>query len=59
MRLFGLVLLILLATIGLGFGAGVPVTPSYKKEETIEVSIELLDSDSDQPKLSPCEAQLK
>ncbi|MDQ0641390.1 hypothetical protein QF042_004955 [Pedobacter sp. W3I1] len=43
MRLTGLVLLILLASVGLG--GGVPIPPSNKRENYIEIKIELPETD--------------
>ncbi|MEO5911249.1 MAG: hypothetical protein ABIP95_10200 [Pelobium sp.] len=47
LRLLGLVVLIVLACLGIGIGGGVPVPPSNKKENTIEINVELLDADQD------------
>jgi hypothetical protein len=52
LRLLGLVLLIVLASFGVGFGGGVPIPPSRKKEDTIEIKVELVESKEDETKLS-------
>ncbi|MCU4175800.1 hypothetical protein [Carboxylicivirga sp. N1Y90] len=44
LRVVALVLLILLATLGIGISGGIPVSSSGKKEDTIEVKSELLDN---------------
>jgi hypothetical protein len=51
LRLSGLVLLIVLAGVGIGFGGGVPIPTSNKREDTIEINIELVESNEDQTKL--------
>ncbi|MGK7392485.1 MAG: hypothetical protein ACNS60_19175 [Candidatus Cyclobacteriaceae bacterium M2_1C_046] len=57
LRLLGLVLLIVLASIGVGFGAGVPIPASNKKEDTIEVTVELVESNEDKTKLTQFDSQ--
>lgn len=52
LKLVGLVLLLVLASVGIGIGGGVPVPPSNKKEDLLEINIELLESDEDKTKLS-------
>lgn len=51
LRLLGLVLLIVLASVGLGIGGGIPIPPSNKKEDTIEIKVELVESNEDKTKL--------
>lgn len=51
LRLLGLVLLIVLACVGIGFGGGVPIPTSNKKEDTIEIKVELVESNEDKTKL--------
>lgn len=51
LKLLGLVLLIVLASVGLGIGGGIPIPPSNRKEDTIEVKVELVDSNEDKIKL--------
>lgn len=51
LRLLGLVLLIVLASVGIGFGGGVPIPTSNKKEDTIEIKVELVESNEDKTKL--------
>ena len=49
LRLSGLVLLIALACFGIGIIGGTPVPPKNKKEDTIEIVVELSDlTDSEQ-----------
>jgi len=57
MRLLGLTLLIVLASIGIGFGAGVPIPASNKKEDTIEIKVELVESNADKTKLTQFDSQ--
>jgi hypothetical protein len=47
LRLLGLVLLIVLACLGIGIVGGAPVPRSNKKENTIEINVELQDDDRD------------
>ena len=51
LRLFGLVFLIVLATLGIGFVGGVPIPLSKKKEDTIELKTELIEDKEDETKL--------
>lgn len=51
LRLLGLVVLIILASIGIGFGGGVPIRPSNKKEDTLEIKVELLKSNEDKTEM--------
>lgn len=51
LRLSGLVLLIVLASVGIGFGGGVPIPTSHKREDATEINIELVESNEDQTKL--------
>jgi len=44
LKLLGLVVLIVLASFGVGIGGGVPVPSSNKKDEIIEVNADLLES---------------
>lgn len=46
-RLLGLFILIILASVGIAIGGGIPIPPGNKKEENIEVSIELEDDSND------------
>ena len=50
LRLLGLVLLIVLAGVGLGFGGGVPIPTSNKREDTTEINIEWVEPNEDQTK---------
>lgn len=51
MRLLGLIILIILATVGIGIGGVAPVPLSSKKENTIEIKVELVESNEDKTKL--------
>ena len=51
LRLLGLVLLIVLASVGIGIGGGIPIPPSNKKEDTIEIKVELVESKEDKTEL--------
>jgi hypothetical protein len=51
LRLLGLVFLIVLASVGMSLGGGVPIPPSNKKEDYIEVTVELDESDEEQTEL--------
>lgn len=44
-KLFGYICLIVLASVGLGLGGAVPVAPTKRKEDGIEVKVELPDTD--------------
>lgn len=43
-KLFGFLLLIILASVGVGIGGGAPVLPNSKKEDSIEIKAELPES---------------
>ena len=51
LRMSGLLLLLILASIGVGFSGGIPVPPLYKKDESLEIKIELVESNEDKVKL--------
>ena len=51
LRLLGLVFLIVLASLGIGFVGGVPIPPSKKREDTIELKTELVEDKEDETKL--------
>ncbi|MEZ4886693.1 MAG: hypothetical protein R3E32_18335 [Chitinophagales bacterium] len=51
LRLLALVCLIILAVFGVGIAGGVPVYPSNKRENNIEVRIELIESEEDETDL--------
>ncbi len=51
-RLSGLIILIVLASVGLGIGGGIPIPPSNKKEDTIEIKAELVKSNEDKSALT-------
>jgi hypothetical protein len=51
LKLLGLVILIVLACAGIGIG-GTPVTPPNKKEDTIELKIELEELNDDNSKMA-------
>ena len=51
LRLLGLVLLIVLASVGIGFGGGVPIPTSNKKEDTLKIKVESVESNEDKTKL--------
>lgn len=51
LRLLGLILLIVLASLGIGFVGGVPIPPSKKRENTIELKTELVEDKEDETKL--------
>jgi hypothetical protein len=48
LRLLGLVLLIVLASFGVCIGGGAPIQRPNKKEDTIEIKVELVESDNDE-----------
>ena len=50
-KLLGLVFLIVLASVGIGFGGGIPIPSSNKREDTIAIKIELVESNKDETKL--------
>jgi hypothetical protein len=51
LKLLGLTLLIVLASVGIGFGGVIPIPPSNKKDDTIEIKVELVESNEDKTKL--------
>lgn len=51
LKLLGLVLLIVLASVGIGLGGGVPIPPSNKKKDSIEINVELVETKVDKTKL--------
>lgn len=52
MRLFGLGLLIVLATLGVGIGGGVPISTNKKREDSNEIKTELVEIKDDKTKLT-------
>lgn len=52
LKLLGLVLLIVLAFAGVGIVGGIPAPPSNKREDTIEIKVELLELNDDNSKLA-------
>jgi hypothetical protein len=52
LRLLGYILLILLATVGIGLMGGVPIPTMNKKEDAIEVLVELVEDEEDDLNLS-------
>lgn len=52
MRLFGLGLLIVLATLGIGIGGGVPIPPNKKREDSTEIKTELVEVKDEKTKLN-------
>lgn len=52
LRLSGLVLLIVLASIGIGLAGVVPIPTSTKKEDTIEIKVELVESHEEKTKFN-------
>ncbi len=50
LRLLGFILLIVLASVGIGLGGGVPIPPANKKKDTIEIKVEMLESVDDKTK---------
>ncbi len=51
LQLLGLILLIILASLGIGFVGGVPIPPSNKRENTIELKTELIEDKEDETKV--------
>ena len=51
LRLLGLVILIALAVCGVGIAGGVPIPSSNKRENDIEVKMELFDNEEDESDL--------
>jgi hypothetical protein len=45
LRLFGFILLIVLASFGIGIGGGAPIPPSTRKKDPVEVISEEVDSE--------------
>jgi hypothetical protein len=54
-KLLSITMLIVLASIGIGLGGGIPIQSSKKKEDFLEIKIELVDRDDDQTKLGEFE----
>ena len=54
-KLLGITMLIVLASIGIGLGGGIPIPSSKKKEDFLEIKIELVDTNDDQKKLGEFE----
>lgn len=52
LKLLGLVILIVLTSFGVGLVGGVPVSSSNKKEDTIHITIELVETDEDKTTLN-------
>ncbi|MBC7865492.1 MAG: hypothetical protein IAF38_21130 [Bacteroidia bacterium] len=50
LRLFGLGLLIVLASVGIGIGGAVPISSNRKRENTNETKIELVETRDDKTK---------
>jgi hypothetical protein len=48
LRLFALVCLILLATLGIGIAGGIPLTASNKRNQTPDINIELVETNEDE-----------
>ena len=44
----GMIILIILACFGIGFAGGVPVPPNRRKDNFIEINIELKDNQEDE-----------
>lgn len=55
LRLSGFVLLIVLASVGVGFAGGVPIPSSNKKEDTIEITVEMVETQEDETTLHDME----
>lgn len=51
LKLLGLVFLIVLASVGIGFGGGIPIPSSNKREGTMVINVELVQSNEDETKL--------
>jgi hypothetical protein len=47
LRLLGFVILIFLASLGIGLSGGVPIPPSHKKEDVTGIKTELFESDEE------------
>jgi len=54
-KLFSISMLIVLASIGIGLGGGIPIQASKKKEDFLDIKIELVDSKENQKKLGEFE----
>lgn len=54
-KLLGITMLIVLASIGIGLGGGIPILSSKKKEDLLEIKVELVDTNDDQTKLGEFE----
>ena len=46
-RLFGLVVLIVLASLGIGICGGIPIPTSNRKEDSVKIKIEVVESKED------------
>ena len=52
LRLLGLIVLLVLATVGIGIGGGVPVRSANRKENTIEITTDELENGEDKKEIS-------
>lgn len=52
MRLFGLGLLLALATLGVGIAGGVPISSNKKRDEPDEIKIELVETKTNETTLT-------
>jgi hypothetical protein len=52
LKLSGLIILIVLASFGIGLTGGVPIPRSNKKEDNIEINVKLPDDDEDEARLT-------
>lgn len=44
LRLFSLIILVILASVGIGIGGAIPVTTNKKRENSIEIKTELVET---------------
>jgi hypothetical protein len=51
-RLLTLVFFMVLAMVGVGLGGGIPIPSSNRREDTIVIKVELVESEEDQKELS-------
>lgn len=51
-RLAGLVLIVILASIGMAFGLVVPIPQNRRREDAIEIKIELEESDKEKTEIA-------